>query len=270
MADDITSKGLGGRLVDWLFGKDKPAETIEHEKYIAARSAVLSEVGTPEDEKFVKDYEARGGNISTPAPEKSPILDTGGGGGSGGGEDFMATGGNPESIVVNLAKNYGIQKALEIAGVSYGIPPSLALSILNPYAQGAMQDFNVMVDDLNPLNLFNKNKDIYSYADVTADKGASPGIVTSGIMSAGQQALGQTPAQVAAQQDAAMTTQQNNYQAPTMTQSQMVQEAAQTGGTVNPHEATKATWTPPPPRGPNLRNRAQGGIVSINDMIGSL
>jgi hypothetical protein len=265
MADDITSKGIFGKAIDFFF-PGKPTETVEHKKYQKLKNLVDLGVGTSDQEQFVKDYEERGGNISTPASQ-----DTGGGGGSGGGgEDFMATGGNPESIVVNLAKNYGIQKALEIAGVSYGIPPSLALSILNPYAQGAMQDFNVMVDDLNPLNLFNKNKDIYSYADVTADKGASPGIVTSGIMSAGQQALGQTPAQVAAQQDAAMTTQQNNYQAPTMTQSQMVQEAAQTGGTVNPHEATKATWTPPPPSGPNLRNRAQGGIVSINDMIGSL
>ena len=53
-----------------------------------------------------------------------------------------------------------------------------------------------------------------------------------------------------------------NYQAPTMTQQQMVQEAQQTGGTVNPHEATQAAWIPP--SGPNLRNRAQGGMVDIN------
>ena len=93
-----------------------------------------------------------------------------------------------------------------------------------------------------------------------------------------------------------------NYQAPTMTQQQMVQEAQQTGGTVNPHEMTKAaarayvqpTPSPSPspsrppsrspsrppsgPRGQGARrprtaapppprygpHGAQGGLVSIN------
>ena len=80
---------------------------------------------------------------------------------------------------------------------------------------------------------------------------------------AGQVALGQTPNQVQAQGQAYMDPNRGNVQAPTMTQSQMVQEAAQTGGTVNPHEVTKATWTPPPPSGPNLTNRANGGIISL-------
>ena len=66
------------------------------------------------------------------------------------------------------------------------------------------------------------------------------------IMQAGNQALNQTPAQVQAQVAAAQATQQGNYQAPTMTQQQMVQEAIQTGGTVNPHEATQAVYVPPP------------------------
>ena len=60
----------------------------------------------------------------------------------------------------------------------------------------------------------------------------------------GNIALNQTPAQVVAQVAASQATQQGNYQAPTMTQQQMVQEAQQTGGTVNPHEATQAAWQP--------------------------
>ena len=61
---------------------------------------------------------------------------------------------------------------------------------------------------------------------------------------AGQIALGQTPAQVQAQGQAYMDPNRGNVQAPTMTQQQMVQEAQQTGGTVNPHEATQAAWQP--------------------------
>ena len=62
-----------------------------------------------------------------------------------------------------------------------------------------------------------------------------------------------------------------------------MQEAKDTGGTVNPFEVTQAvTQTAEPsysrpknspssrPRGPNLRFRAQGGIVSINDIIGRI
>ena len=85
------------------------------------------------------------------------------------------------------------------------------------------------------------------------------------LMQAGNLALNQTPSQVAAQVAASQATQQGNYQAPTMTQQQMVQEAQQTGGTVNPHEATKAVYAPSRPsrprRGPH---GAQGGLVSIN------
>ena len=56
-----------------------------------------------------------------------------------------------------------------------------------------------------------------------------------------------------------------NVQAPTMTQQQMVQEAIQTGGTVNPHEATQAVYVPPPsqpvsgPHGGGGGGGGQGG-----------
>lgn len=94
------------------------------------------------------------------------------------------------------------------------------------------------------------------------------------LMQAGNLALNQTPAQVQAQVAAAQATQQGNYQAPTMTQQQMVQEAQQTGGTVNPFEATQAAYTPstkpkaPPGRpvyGPH--GKAHGGVVSLMDLL---
>ena len=113
------------------------------------------------------------------------------------------------------------------------------------------------------------------------------------IQSQGNQALGQTLEQISNQQEAARNKNRGNYQAPTMTAQQIVQEAKDTGGTVNPFEVTQAAQnernqnnqsggggsnqTSRPknspssrPRGPNLRFRAQGGIVSINDMIGRM
>ena len=110
------------------------------------------------------------------------------------------------------------------------------------------------------------------------------------LMHAGNQALNQTQPQIAAAQN----TQQGNYQAPTMTQQQMVQEAIKTGGTVNPHEVTKTFSRPSQPvSGPhggggggqssrprnspssqpssysNVRRygRADGGMVSIMDLL---
>ena len=85
---------------------------------------------------------------------------------------------------------------------------------------------------------------------------------------AGQIALGQTPAQVQAQGQAYMDPNRGNVQAPTMTQQQMVQEAQQTGGTVNPHEATQAVSAPRPSRprrGPH--GKAHGGVVSLMDLL---
>jgi len=86
------------------------------------------------------------------------------------------------------------------------------------------------------------------------------------VMAAGQQALGQTQPQIQAQQAASQATQQDNYQAPTMSQQQMVQEAQQTGGTVNPHEATQAAWTPPASKQPvyGPHGKAHGGMVGMN------
>ena len=82
---------------------------------------------------------------------------------------------------------------------------------------------------------------------------------------AGQIALGQTPDQVQAQGQAYMDPDRGNVQAPTMTQQQMVQEAQQTGGTVNPHDATQAAWTPPAQSDLDAV-MAKGGLVSINHL----
>ncbi len=89
-----------------------------------------------------------------------------------------------------------------------------------------------------------------------------------GLQTAGQEALGQTQPQIQAQQAASQATQQGNYQAPTMTSQQIVQEAKDTGGTVNPFEVTQAAQNERPrPRPRPHHSLAKGGIVSINDLI---
>jgi hypothetical protein len=95
-------------------------------------------------------------------------------------------------------------------------------------------------------------------------------IMYQGLQTAGQEALGQTQPQIQAQQAASQATQQGNYQAPTMTSQQIVQEAKDTGGTVNPFEVTQAAQNERPRPRPRPRphhSLAKGGIVSINDLI---
>ena len=97
------------------------------------------------------------------------------------------------------------------------------------------------------------------------------------LMQAGNLALNQTPDEVATQIAASQgqgnflgyTPNPGNVQAPTMTQQQMVEEAIQTGGTVNPHEATQAVYAPSRPsrpvRGPH--GKARGGVISLQDLL---
>ena len=87
------------------------------------------------------------------------------------------------------------------------------------------------------------------------------GIMEMGPTTAtGQVALGQRPDQVKAQGQAYMDPNRGNVQAPTMSQQAMREEATQTGGTVNPHEATRTfSRTSQPVRGPHAR----GGIASL-------
>ena len=122
------------------------------------------------------------------------------------------------------------------------------------------------------------NRGLYSlpsggWTPETYDKIKNSGLVPwqQGVLmqgpttAAGQIALGQTPDQVQAQGQAYMDPDRGNVQAPTMTQQQMVQEAQQTGGTVNPHEATQAAWTPPAQSDLDAV-MAKGGLVSINHL----
>ena len=113
------------------------------------------------------------------------------------------------------------------------------------------------------------------------------------VMTAGRDNLNQTLGQVLNQQAAARNENRGNYQAPTMTAQQIVQEAKDTGGTVNPFEVTKAAESSYSRR-PNMadvsgpssssssrpRNspsssssrfgrfgRADGGMVSLMDLL---
>ena len=82
-----------------------------------------------------------------------------------------------------------------------------------------------------------------------------------GVMAAGQQALGQTQPQIAAQQAAAAHTQRGNYQAPTMTYEEIKKEADKTGGTRHAGEMTKAAGRvrTQPVSGPHGGGGGQGG-----------
>jgi len=169
-----------------------------------------------------------------------------------GGESFTGTGGpDVKNIVLNLVKNYGTERAIKMA-TGYGIPlEAISFALSTPIGQDAAQDFNQMKSDLvGPIvgtakNLGNVIKSAFS------PNTTQPSLANQGIVS----------------------TQQGNYQAPIMTQQQMVQEAQQTGGTVNPHEVTKAVYAPstkpkaPPGRpihGPHWK--AEGGMVQKNTL----
>ena len=172
---------------------------------------------------------------------------------SGGGGESLVAENQTSNIVLNLAKNYGINKAIQLAASQFNIPYGAAVFILKtPMGQGAVQDFNRMVGDLNPLY----KKDAYS-----------PAVTDQGIMATGRQALGQSTEEVKKQIAASQgrgdflgyTPDPGNVQAATMTQQQMVEEAQQTGGTVNPHEATKAVYEEPAPTQPVSGPHGGGG-----------
>ena len=67
------------------------------------------------------------------------------------------------------------------------------------------------------------------------------------------------------QYDAYRDPKRGDVQTPTMTQQEMVQEAQRTGGTVNPHEATKAVYRPSIEESIDYRRRgkAEGGPVRL-------
>ena len=127
-----------------------------------------------------------------------------------------------KNIILNLVKSYGTEKAIKIA-TGYGIPmEAISFALRTPMGQGAVQDFNKMKSDLGGTikgtvgNLGGVIKSAFS------PNTTQPSVANQGIMAAGQQALGQTQQQIAAQQAASQATRQGNYQAPIMSQQAMV------------------------------------------------
>ena len=216
-----------------------------------------------EDIDLLRQWESegiRGINLTPEFKEMSPK-------GWGGGEQEDVLQDILDSLPMNSPYRALIQRKLELAKSGQQI------SFLNPSSSQYLMNQHLM----------NQQKNLNPWMNMPGVQVAGTDLTGMGIpnalqqqqqqaelMHAGNLALHQTPAQVQAQGAAAQATQQGNYQAPTMTQQQMVQEAQQTGGTVNPHEATQAVSAPRPrpsrPRyGPH--GKAHGGVVSLMDLL---
>ena len=169
-------------------------------------------------------------------------------------------------IYENMLKYLG--KAGRFAGAINRLP---VLGAASDVLFGTRNTMNT-VDDINRLGQFISNK-FKSSEQVR------------------QQILGQTPQQIINQQIASRNPNRGNVQAPTMTAQQIVQEAKDTGGTVNPFEVTKAAQNERnqnnqgggnnqnnrPKNSPSSRQssysnvrrygRADGGMVSLMDLL---
>jgi hypothetical protein len=113
-----------------------------------------------------------------------------------------------KNIVLNLVKKWGMNKGIKLATSQFGIPYQAALFALStPIGQGAVQDFNQMKSDFGGTikgtvgNVGSVIKSAFS------PNTTQPSVDNQGIMAAGQQALGQTQSQIAAQQAASQATQ---------------------------------------------------------------
>ena len=280
MVKQLTSTGLAGRSVDTLM-KGQPVSTVEEQKYKLYKGLIKSGVANDDQKRFVNEYEMRSSGVNE-AP-----TDTGGYGqvaaaeilnqpdpledpnypGHAFGIDYLYNAGLPEDLYHQMGTydlNRGMwgqsnedtswlkRGARSVAGIA-GIPTAMLGSpFYDMLFQGqnpGMQWWNRMKESanyaMNELGMEPQWKDRYDYIMETGP---------------GQEALNQAPSQRAAQWEAYSDPNRGNVQAPTMSQQQMVQEATRTGGTVNPHEATRAVSRP---TGPNLRNRARGGIASL-------
>jgi len=167
-------------------------------------------------------------------------------------ESFVGgtAGQNVKSIVFNLANTFGKHKAIQIATSQFGIPYQVAYLTLR---EGIKKKFKGMtgVDDTSLSS-----------------------VIDQGIMAAGREDLRQKPKEIARQVAASQgqgdfagyTPDPGNVQAAIMTQQQMKKEAEETGGTINPHEATKAVSRPSSYSNVRRYGRADGGLVSINHL----
>jgi hypothetical protein len=159
------------------------------------------------------------------------------------------TGGIPEVV-----RNIIIQKMIEGGGAALGLstPQVMALGLLNQTPVADMAKFKIK-------KLFNIDQPSSSLQNTQQE--------TPRISIEEQQAAGQLPEQQAIAQQQAQTQQNIINQ---INQANQNNQNNQGGGGGNISGPAGMSGPSSAPRGPNLRNRAQGGIVSINDMIGRM
>ena len=121
----------------------------------------------------------------------------------------------------------------------------------------------------NLMNLYAQNQGIFTPALNKVIERAEPGqVVTQQNVADIVQAAGQLPEQQAIAQQQAQAQQNIINQINQANQNNQNNQGG--GGNVSGPAGMSGPSSSPKPRGPNLRNRAQGGIVSINDMIGRM
>jgi len=285
---ELTSTGLAGQSVDTLM-KGQPVSTVEKQKYQLYKGLIESGVANDDQKRFVNEYETRSSGVNE-AP-----TDTGGYGqvaaaeilnqsdpledpnypGHAFGIDYLYNAGLPEDLYHQMGAydlnrgmwgqsnedtswlKRGARSAAGIVGIPAAMIGSPFYDMLYQGQNPGMQWWNRMKGSanyaMNELGMEPQWKDRYDYIMETGP---------------GQEALGQAPSERAAQWEATQgigdfagyTPDPGNVQAPTMSQQAMREEATQTGGTVNPHEATRTfSRTSQPVRGPHAR----GGIVNL-------
>ncbi len=183
--------------------------------------------------------------------------------GWGGGEQEDVLQDILDSLPMNSPYRALIQRKLELAKSGQQISflnPSSSQYLINQHLINQQKNLGITNPWLNMPGV-----QVASMGNLTGIPNVLQQQQQAELMHAGNIALNQTPAQVQAQVAASQATQQDNYQAPTMSQQQMVQEAQQTGGTVNPHEATQAAWTPPAQSDLDAV-MAKCGLVSVNHL----
>ena len=158
------------------------------------------------------------------------------------------------SGIPEVLRNIIIQKMMEVGPTALNLstPQLTALNLLHQSPVGDMAKFKIN-------ELFNINQPSSSLQNTQQE--------TPRISIQEQQAAGQLPEQQAIAQQQAQTQQQIINE---INQANQNNQNNQGGGGGNISGPAGMSGPSSAPRGPNLRNRAQGGIVSINDMIGRM
>ena len=158
------------------------------------------------------------------------------------------------SGISEALRNIIIQKMMQggATALNLSTPQLTALNLLYQSPVGDMAKFKIN-------ELFNINQPSSSLQNTQQE--------TPRISIQEQQAAGQLPEQQAIAQQQAQTQQQIINE---INQANQNNQNNQGGGGGNISGPAGMSGPSSAPRGPNLRNRAQGGIVSINDMIGRM